>query len=217
MGVFASRALQAVNRVFRLVEGDDHVTSRLDTSAPLQLVHDVGPDAAYGAGITNQSGWHILQTRMTPAGAATTYAQTDPWAEALNWTERSLLPLEENIEVWWYDTFVFYQAASEGLTEFQETLYYPTTFPGVDNAGVTAQAMWVSIAGQELVDNPAAGGDGKIIVPLKAGMMQLAPRPLRMPFGSEIQDRAVTTVAATIDISRLMWAGPRGVLPPGMR
>lgn len=215
MAPFNSRVLRLLDRLYKFA-GAPRITRDVELGLPIQLVHDVSREAELGAGIGIEGGWvmHYEEVEELNAGGGTERRTADPWTDVDNATVEAL----DNLDLWHFHFWANTDFVSMANVQTLEVLFaYPTTFPGVG-----AQRPYLPIAHYDgtwsASDDTAAaaigviGADtGAVFYESETGRIH---RPFRIPRNSVFTYQMVTGGICTAHCFHLMWAGPKGVLPP---
>jgi len=206
MTEFKNRALGALQRIYGFL-GGVVTTSRADLEGQIQLVHDVSREAEVAAGVGGRiitPGWWWLRDVHVHAGADTVLSSLNPY-NAIN-TEQANLP---EFDLWLYDVGVW-SVIDGRVSSANAVLWRLTPYPG--GTVRVPQLLFVAAAAVSVANVTAAGTDSMGLP--TAGV---APAmPLLIPENSIINSVSVSSGADDFYMCYLVYAAPRGVLPPGM-
>lgn len=210
MGKFQSRSLEVLDRLYDFVGG----TRRMDTfdlAGSVQPVHDMSREAELGSRGVRQGGFIYIGDTLTNAtmGVTTIFTSRDIYAslDSVGVLQDFSSRLHR---LWLMD--VFGSVDDTGVTNFTE-------------AGAAIKYQDPAVRLQFLrhwdgVTASVASGEDHPMVQIEASLPFQRTRPLYLPFGGTptlLQANAISSDDCTARVHWLLWAGPIGTTPPGMR
>jgi len=199
---FLARPLQALDRVYRFLEGQAPQTVEL--SQPIQVVHDVSRLSDLGA---PTMGLFLSGQDLNHVGASTVEAEFDPYTEVAY-----LNPNVTDIWVWLLSSFGTSSTsaidAGSGVSLTAGWIPYNEAIPRRD---VLLDA-WTTVYG--IYDQNVAPATHPYGLARNSNVVTT-----KLPFplfpGSTCRIRSVSTGNAVVRVQGLFWAGPMGIAPPG--
>lgn len=202
-----SRGLAILGRLYRPI-GGQVALSQVDMGTPIQIVHDASREVellSYQTGRTD-GGFFWITERDQHAGVGALGSQWNPWEYLVGeWS----VPQERSL--WLMDAHVAYNVSGvlvsaaltigaplkgfnsympRGIVQFWDGPGYQATDP---------QTAAFSFFGSPQISNPYPI---QILGEAESGILAT---------------RSEVTAAADVIFSALMWVGPPGITPPGMR
>ena len=216
MAKFNSGFLKVLDRIYRFT-GDSRIGRNFETSVPIQPVRDLSREAELGAAYGPDNGVAAHLSTLSNLGAVTEYQARDPYADILaGGTFDSRLPAYDAPDI----------QERVGLWLLQVTLTCDT--PGNLSSAAVSLAVPSRILLPQTTENwqflltGTAGVEGSIATAL-SGLNLIIPtfyaitQPIFLPFGSRITLGVTSTANIDTSLTYWVWAGPRGVKPPGLR
>lgn len=212
MAEFKSRALIALDRIYDRITGQQAPTA-IDTTGPIQLVHDVSRMVEIGSGQANlsTSGLVTSAVGVTHGGADTQQAAFDPYAQsAVN-----LAWLAEDVDSWYwlYRFSIQFAANVDPAVTVSAYVQGGSPFPQLDSGDFP---LYSTATGAGIEFNEGADTVGVPELIRGAGAM-----PAVLPFpifrGGSVRLFSVGAAAGAVRLNLMGWAGKIGTFPPGLR
>lgn len=200
---FLARPLQVLDRLYRFLEGQSPQLVELDL--PVQVVHDVSRQAELGAPVM---GFFIAGQDCVHVGAGVVEEIFNPYDEV-----SYLFPNVTDLWVWLVSSFGSSTTsaidAGSGVTM---TIGYVPYGEAIVRRDVLVDVWTTAYGIHDQNVAPATHAYGLV----RNSNVLTTKLPLPIFPGSTVRCRSVATGALTTRIQGLFWAGPMGVLPPGM-
>ena len=221
MGQFQRSCLQVLDRIYRFT-GAVKSSSVLDLQAPIQLVHDTSREAELeGYGIDR--GLSVMATwGVNHAGASTERYVIDPY-----FAVAATYPIDPNIDLkpdefdlWLLSFAVVSSAATQPATRFDFGYVINGDLPPYSSQSVPAVFFHGHAGASDVTYISNYAGTGNVYVlgeDLTVVQPPKASLPFRFPHRGRVGIVSVSTGACDVFVNCLLWVGPRGCTPPGMR
>lgn len=197
MAKFRARVLEALDNIYDVIGGLAGI-SRLDLSAPVQIVHDVSREAGYGSGRSPEDGWQAVTVTNTHPGADTQQTQLDPYDELGLNTARD--------RVWVMGARCLASSNPANISYARVACRYPTT------VGLFPTLVILSMMRGDSFDAASQ------LLPEIGGVPVVEPNqfPFYIPPVGRVECLSISSAAGAVQADWLLWVGARGALPPGL-
>lgn len=218
MPEFLNRALGALDRIYRF-RGGQNTLNAFDLAGAVQPVHDLSREAELSAGFPGNGllwtpGYWMIGPQHTHVGADTQRSATNPRSVIRSSpTQFGNIPADEDLDVWHMGVVSAYEETGSGvITAATAAVWLPSTMPG-------RTAVFPILVGgfgaPYAISDPTAVASAQV----QGASSQNAGRPFNpipLPYGSILANLSVSSAATTVTIAHLVWAGMKGVRPPGV-
>lgn len=210
MAKFNSRSLQVMDRILRFV-GGSRPGREMDLASPIVRVFDVSREAEIGSGYGAGSGYAIVSRENTHAGAGDEYGPIDVFSVL---TTMGVIPAEKAGDTWvWLLALTGETSSVSNLSNMRLAVSPPSSWPPSSYAdqkyfplqSFTDMLLFCSVAA------------GDVKVPWEVPTNPIPIFPLPLVYGSFFTIRTTASAACTATAHFLVWVGPIGVSPPGLR